>query len=233
MYSNSATHCPAFATLLGQLHTPLTDQLRAHGLDKPLLLSCTFEEEEGTEASRQELQTVARDLGAGSAEDAWAHDLGRLLAQARKTEKVQGRRLAAIDGLEPSSDLAAHAEEARNHDKKRDLRQLAALSLAALPIEWWGKRYKRTEALTSEKEREKAEAGERARWSGELAGILTETKLPYAATAAAKSTEPEHHRCCRGLAARTLEQRISCWRPFRRWLLDSSGGVAAGPRAFP
>ena len=138
---------------------------------------------------------------------------------------MQARRLAAIDGLELSSDLAAHAAEARVQREKRDLRHLAAHSLAALPTEWRGKRYKRTEALSSEKERENAEAGERARWSRELAGLLAEAKLPYAATAAAQSTEPDQHRCCRGLAARTLEQRISCWRPFHQWLQTTSGVV--------
>ena len=56
-----------------------------------------------------------RDLGVGAAQREWAHDLGKLLAQARKTQKIQARRLAAIDGLE----LAAH-------------------SVAALPTEWRG-----------------------------------------------------------------------------------------------
>ena len=45
MYSDSAQHCPAFATLLGQLSKPLTAKLRAHELDKPLLLSFTSENE--------------------------------------------------------------------------------------------------------------------------------------------------------------------------------------------
>ena len=31
-------------------------------------------------------------------------------------------------------------------------------------------------------------------------------------------------RCCRGLRAHTLAQRISCWSPFRRWLLATSRG---------
>ena len=34
-------------------------------------------------------------------------------------------------------------------------------------------------------------------------------------------------RCCRGLRANTLKQRVSVWRPFRRWLL------AEGHTAFP
>ena len=172
-------HCPAFRTLLGQVNATLATQLRAYELDRPLAFSCTLEEPEGTDASRAELEQLAKDLGAGEALAAWALDLGKLLAQARSTQKVQARRLAAIDGLELSSDLAAYAAGAREQREKRDLRHLAAHSLASLPTEWRGKRYKRTEALSSEREREKAEAAERTRWARELAGLLAEAKLPY------------------------------------------------------
>ena len=36
-------------------------------------------------------------------------------------------------------------------------------------------------------------------------------------------------RCCRGLRSKTQEQRVACWRPFRRYLL--SQGLGPWPTA--
>ena len=35
-------------------------------------------------------------------------------------------------------------------------------------------------------------------------------------------------RCCRGMRSKTLEQRVACWRPFRRYLLLQ--GLGPWPR---
>ena len=52
-----------------------------------------------------------------------------------------------------------------------------------------------------------------------MAALLVEAGLPFARSLGAQALEQEAPlRCCRGLRAKTLAQRLSCWRPFRRWL---------------
>ena len=74
------------------------------------------------------------------------------------------KRLARLDGLELSADLLSHERAAKTRKVDKDLRLLEAHSLASLPREWQGKRYKRLEALHTEDQRASAEAAERKRW---------------------------------------------------------------------
>ena len=58
-----------------------------------------------------------------------------------------------------------------------------------------------------------------------MAGLLLEAKLPFSASLGPRALEGEAPlRCCRGLRAKTLAQRVACWRPFRRWLLANDHG---------
>ena len=95
--------------------------------------------------------------------------------------------------------------------------------MADLPRQWQGKRYRRTQTPATEHARAEAENSERLRWAKELAGLLAEAGLPFARSLEGRG-EADDLRCCRGLRAGTLEQRISCWRPFRRWLVTQGFG---------
>ena len=111
---------------------------------------------------------------------------------------------------------------------EQNLRKLHAACLVHLPPEWHGKRYTRKVALKTDTEREDAEVPTRARWAREVAGLLVEGGLPFAHTLGQSAPDSTVAlRCCRGLRAKTLEQMVSCWRPFRRWLL------ATGRPPFP
>ena len=128
-----------------------------------------------------------------------------------------------MDGLLLSADAAERDDEQRDAKEEADLRKLHAASLAQLPTEWRGKRYRRQAKLANESERAEAEDAERQKWARQVVGLLVEANLPYAKTLA--STAPDSSvalRCCRGLRAKTLEQRVSCWRPLRRWLLATA-----------
>jgi len=122
-----------------------------------------------------------------------------------------------------SADFETHRRASLHKKEKADFRRLEVAALADLPTAWRGKVYRRTEVADTAHKREEDEAKERARWAKELAGLLLEANLPFARALAGSSLDGASLRCCRGLRARTLAQRVSCWRPFRRWLLTTTG----------
>ena len=129
-------------------------------------------------------------------------------------------RLARRSDFEIAADLVdlrlAGAEKAQ----AADLNRLALHSLAHLPSEWKGKRYRRTLGQGTEHARAEGERAERLKKGKEVLGLLLEAKLPFIASfQTAPRDEASLLRCCRGLRAKTLAQRVACWRPFRRYLL--------------
>ena len=55
-----------------------------------------------------------------------------------------------------------------------------------------------------------------------MVGLLLKAILPYAtALRTAEAGGEVSLRCCKGLRAKTLSQRLTCWQPFRRWLLTT------------
>jgi hypothetical protein len=133
------------------------------------------------------------------------------------------KRVGALRSLALSADLETHRRASLHQKERDDLRRLEVAALADLPTAWRGKVYRRTEVADTAHKREEDEAKERARWAKELAGLLLEANLPFARALGGTSLDGASLRCCRGLRARTLAQRVSCWRPFRRWLLTTTG----------
>ena len=91
--------------------------------------------------------------------------------------------------------------------------------------------WRRKEPLNNA-EREQAEERAALRWNKEVLGILLEagSDLPFHKSlqrARSRVDGASVLRCCRGLRPNTLKQRVSDWRPFRRWLL------AEGSAPFP
>ena len=77
--------------------------------------------------------------------------------------------------------------------------------------------------------REEAEDLALAKWSKEVLGLLLEARdnLPFAESvrnARGGIDGASVLRCCRGMRANTLKQRVTDWRPFRRWLIANGDG---------
>ena len=99
----------------------------------------------------------------------------------------------------------------REEDEIASLNKLALHSLAHLPTEWKGKRYRRTAGRPSAHAREEGERAERLRKGKEVAALLLEANLPYAESCRnGTASELTLLRCCRGLRAKTLTQRVAC-----------------------
>ena len=128
-------------------------------------------------------------------------------------------RCARLTPLQVAADKATYAKRTAEEREKADLQRLALASLACLPREWRGKRYRRTEGQSTEHAREEGERQERLRQGRQVAALLVEANLPFARALGAQALEQEAPlRCCRGLRADTLAQRLACCRPFSRWL---------------
>ena len=133
---------------------------------------------------------------------------------AREGDSV-ARRQGSITDMAISADVISL--QARRHDEveKADLAKVALLSLAHLPQEWRGKRYRRTAGQPTENAREEGERQERLKKVKEVAGLLVEAKFPFALTLGPGALEGDTSlRCCRGLRAKALAQEVACWRPF-------------------
>ena len=168
------------------------------------------------------LRSLLGGLGAGPNLEAWLLSARRLWQAACGDAKGLAQRVGSLSGLQLTEDAATRRRARVFADEAKDLRRLHAAALATLPLEWRGKRYRRQERLNNEGERADAEAAERKHWGREVAGLLAEAQLPFAKTLGdAAPDSAVALRCCRGLRAHTLKQRVSCWRPLRRWLLHS------------
>ena len=165
---------------------------------------------------------LLRGLGANEEQAERWHDCVRSLWKDASDDGASlAKRAGSLSGLHLSADALERTQEQGQKQEEADLRKLHAASLAQLPSEWRGKRYRRQQRLQNEAERADEEAAERTRWGREVAGLLVEAGLPFARTLG--TTAPGSTlalRCCKGLRAKTLKQRVSCWRPLRRWLLQ-------------
>ena len=152
----------------------------------------------------------------------FTNDCLRLHALAVEEAPELATRVASLSGLQESSDLQELASKRARVSEQLSLQQLALHSLAHLPAEWRGKRYRRTQGRLTENARAEGERTERLRKGREVAGLLVEAGLPFASSLTGRALEETSVlRCCRGLRAQTLAQRVSCWRPFRRYLLQA------------
>ena len=148
-------------------------------------------------------------------------------------------RLAQRSGFEISADILEQKRASATSAEARDLNKLALHSLAHLPSEWRGKRYRRTAGLGSEHARAEGERAERLRKGKEVVGILLEANLPYATSCqATPRDEAALLRCCRGLRAALLLSAHShalfvrlAQRRHRDQLADGLAAEPRGPRA--
>ena len=179
-------------------------------------------------SDQQECLEVADGLGAPAGKrERWAQHAGELHELAQRHAPAAARRTGLVQGMALTADQHHHERCAERQALKRDLRVMEALAAqdhAALPTEWRGKRYRRCEGPT-EQARADAERAERARKGKALAELLLEANLPAAhALRTSRGDDSALLRCCRGLSAKTLAQRLACWAPLRRWLLTQGLG---------
>ena len=219
-----AGRCPQFDHFLNVvLDKKLRQLLRTADFADALQWSSTFESVANSDEARLELGEMLLAVGA-SPEDAetWLDQAMALYALACDLGPSAHRRVGALHGLALSADLETHRRASLHQKERDDLRRLEVAALADLPTAWRGKVYRRTEVADTAHKREEDEAKERARWAKELAGLLLEANPPFARALRGASLDGASLRGCRCLRARTLAQRISCWMPFRRWLLATT-----------
>ena len=216
-----ATRNFRFDMAMAALPEKLKEFLKLQGMDKVLVFTGYFEASQGSVELLEEATDLATHAGAGAETVEWASALLKLHDVAVAVETVVASKLAALDSFALSADLLERRNQGKLDQEDVDLRRLAAANLAALPTEWRGKAYRRAQLATTENARATAEEAERKKWGRELAGLLLEAKLPFSYSPGA-SSEEGFLRCCRGVRANTIQQRVSCWRPFRRWLLSLS-----------
>ena len=179
-YGRAALYCPEFDHALHEVPSGLRAFLQERKLDKASVLKRLTRQAPGSEESWADLRRI---LGMGGVDpakvDDWTHDLGLLHGLASGLAPEAAVRYAHLSGHEVSADLLAINLSKREAEEARDLRRLALHSLAHLPSEWRGKRYRRTEGRGSEHAREEGERAERLRKAKEVIGLLLEAGLPF------------------------------------------------------
>ena len=213
-----AGRCPRFDHFLAvSIDGKFRQALRVADFDTTLKWASTFEAAARTPASTLELQQMVQALGASDSEAGdWLLQAEQLYELACDLAPAAHKRVGSLHGLAFSADLETHRLAGHRAQKKADLRKLEVTALTSLPTARRGKVYRRTETAETTHKREEDEQHERARWAKELAGLLLKANLPFARNLGGAPLDGASLRCCRGLRSRTLAQRVSCWRPFRR-----------------
>ena len=235
-----ATYSTVWTGAWASLDVPLRDALARVGLADPVIVAASFDIEVDGDGAIQEQKLhhafgqFLDQLGLDDAPSRINHilQLENLLYASEGPAAIHAKRIASVSDIELSSDLLAVEQRMQ---RKRRIEALAVAqveAVASLPTQWRGKAYRRKEVALNPAAREEAEDLEQARWSKEVLGLLLEAgdSLPFAESvkkARGGITGASVLRCCRGLRANTLKQRVSDWRPFRRWL------VADGQAPFP
>ena len=235
-----ATFSIAWTGAWASLDVPLRDALVRVGLTDPVIMAAAFDVEVDSDGAILEPKlhlALGQFLDQIGLDDAASRvnrilQLENLLYASEGPAAIHAKRIASISDIELSSDLLAVEQRMQ---RKRRIEALAVAqveAVASLPTQWRGKAYRRKEVALNPAAREEAEDLEQARWSKEVLGLLLEAgdSLPFAESvkkARGGITGASVLRCCRGLRANTLKQRVSDWRPFRRWL------VAEGHAPFP
>ena len=174
------------------------------------------------------LLQILAELGEKERGNEWATELLPVIRIATEVAPELAARQGGLSSLELMSDFHDLDTAAQHSARATELQGMALAALAHLPQEWRGKRYRRTEGQATENAREEGERAERLRKGREVVGLLVEADLPFARELGPRALAGDLPlRCCRGLRSKTLAQRVSCWRPFRRWL------VASGYPPFP
>ena len=208
----------------------LKNELLKVGLAEPALFAATFDADD----LEDQLTDFYDQLGELQGETPEAKQ-GHLAALKLLHEAAQGpaarhtERVASTDDYVLTEDLAALEAAKRAETQERERTRALGERYALLPTEWRGKAYRRKGQERNPEQRQQDEDKALERWSREVLGILMEAGdiLPYAASVLKAKDGVEGHtalRCCRGLRANTLKQRVTDWHPLRRWLLATGHG---------
>ena len=225
----AASFCPEFQACAVALPGPMHELLDKAGILRPTVFAQLARHAPGSPDALRGFRQLLEGLGAPPEHlDEWARFCLKLHAIATDAAPEIRARLAQRSGFEISADLIDLRLAGAQKAQAADLNRLALHSLAHLPAEWKGKRYRRTLGHGTEHARAEGERTERLRKGREVLGLLLEARLPFATSVqAAPKDEASLLRCCRGLRSKTLAQRVSCWRPFRRYLVGQ--GLAPWP----
>ena len=235
-----ASYSTVWTGAWASLDVPLRDALVRVGLADPVIVAASFDIEVDGDGAilEQKLHSAFGQLldqiGLDDASGRTNHilQLENLLYASEGPAAIHAKRIASVSDIELSSDLLAVELRMLRKRRVEALAVAQVEAVASLPTQWRGKAYRRKEVALNPAAREEAEDLEQARWSKEVLGLLLEAGdiLPFAESvkkARGGVTGASVLRCCRGLRANTLKQRVSDWRPFRRWL------VADGHAPFP
>ena len=170
------------------------------------------------DAARDSLKKAGVDM---DPEGTWARKLMFLYKLARGEAEGVARRLASVSDFQIAIDRTEFAKEQVEERRSQEQRRLELAAVARLPTEWKGKRYRRLERAENDSERSDLTQQELLKEARQVMGLRLEARLPFAKMLEnSGADESGAMRCCVGLRAKTLRQRLACWRPVRRWLLD-------------
>ena len=134
----------------------------ADGFAKASVLAALTRHEPGSPEARQDLTRFLTLCAADPSKiDGWATDLSLLRVLAKGLAPKVAQRYGSIQGFEMSADFLTHKARKQGDEQSLALKRLALHSLAHLPSEWKGKRYRRTEGRGSEHARAEGERAER------------------------------------------------------------------------
>ena len=227
----TASRSIEFELLLARCDGNLVEKFKGLGVDKPAIFSQLVRHPAGSDEAREGFSSLLQGLQIDpDLVSDWSTQCMRLHAVALDATPAVHARVASLTGFQQSADIDEHRRSGHRAREQQDLNRLALHSLAHLPTEWRGKRYRRTQGQATEHARAEGETKERLRKGRQVAGILVEANLPFATSLskAAAVDDTTVLRCCRGMRSKTLEQRVACWRPFRRYLLTQ--GLGPWPR---
>ena len=213
----------AFEEALGRVDLGFRHWLQKKNFASFYTWAYMWDEEDEIELTAA-VRSSLHQLGAGSMTDTWLVAATSLVFVARGDASAVARRQGLVSDAQIYADVRSLQEATVVRENETKLEAAKVGQLAHVPLEWKGKRYRRLQNASSEKERSNIEAADRLRLGRELVEICVAAGLPFARTLDGKMLDEQAVlRCCRGLRAKTLHQYLTYWRPFGRWIASEYG----------
>ena len=147
----AASLSPEFEFALDSSHADLRELFERHGIAKPMIFAHLTREDAGSQAARLAFEKLLVGLQVNPDDlEQMTADCLRLHAVAAGEAPELAARLGTLTGFQQSADLHELAAKRARGAEQHCLNQLSLHSLAHLPAQWRGKRYRRTEGRPTE-----------------------------------------------------------------------------------
>ena len=179
----TASRSFAFDMRLGQCAPGLQTLLKEKMSVKPAVFAHVTREAPGTTEASEVFRSYLVGLGVeADVLETWVTDCSALHSIAHGEMPAFIERTANLSGEQQTADLLELEDSNFVARERDDSARASLLALAHLLAEWKGKRYRRTAGQPSAHAREEGERSERLRQGRQVAGILVEADLPFAAS---------------------------------------------------